>query len=346
MKEPERIIIVQTAFIGDVILITPLIRAVAKLFNKSKIDVLVVNEAAKLLENNPYVNEVIIDSKRKNVWQSTVQLIRYIKNRHYNIAITPHSSYRTHFILYLSKIPERIGFDRGFAKWMLTKKVEHPVGPHKIIKNLGLVKPLSNKAFDIQTELFPSANDKHKAEKLLKALSGKTLIAIAPGSIWKTKCWELNSYISLCRKLLDSGYGIVLIGGESDKPQCDEIEIAIEKNNANLINLAGVTNLLESAAIIEKCSLMICNDSGAMHIANAMQTRVFAFFGPTVPLFGYYPYREGDKFFEVDLKCRPCGSHGAKKCPLDHHNCMKLIAVEPVLEAVNLLFLRRNNEFN
>jgi len=334
MKEPPNILIVQTAFIGDVILITPLIRAVAELYPQAKIDVMVVAEAANLLENNPYINEVIVDSKRDNTFLSLFQLIKRIKSKHYDLAISPHSSFRTHLILYLSKIPERIGFNRGSAKWMLTKRIEHPVGPHKIVKNLGLLKLLSDREFDLQTELFPSEKDKQKAEELLKPLSGKTLIAIAPGSIWKTKCWELNSYISLCRKLLDSGYGIVLIGGESDKFLCEEIENAIPEDNANLINLAGVTNLLESAAVIKNCSLMICNDSGAMHIANAMQTRVFGFFGPTVQRFGYYPYRQGDRVFEVDLECRPCGSHGSKKCPQKHHNCMQKIEVEPVFKAV------------
>ena len=334
MKEPQNILIVQTAFIGDVILITPLIRATAELYPQAKIDVMVVSEAVKLLENNPYVNEVIVDDKRKNILLSTLQLIRKNRIKNYDLAISPHSSFRTHLILYFSHIPERIGFNRGSAAWMLTKKVEHPVGPHKIVKNLGLLKPLSEREFDLQTELFPSEKDRQKAEKLLQPLSGKTIIAVAPGSIWQTKCWEPNSYISLCQKLLDSGYAIVLIGGESDKLISNEIENALGKNNANLINLAGVTNLLQSAAVIAKCSLMICNDSGAMHIANAMQTRVFAFFGPTVQRFGYYPYREGDRVFEVELECRPCGSHGSKKCPQKHHNCMKQIEVEPVFKAV------------
>ncbi|HNW24552.1 MAG TPA: lipopolysaccharide heptosyltransferase II [Candidatus Cloacimonas sp.] len=337
MKEPQNILIVQTAFIGDVILITPLIRATAELYPKAKIDVMVVSEAAILLKNNHFVQEVIVDEKRKNVLLSTWQLIKQIKSKQYDLAISPHSSFRTHLILYLSKIPERIGFNRGSAKWMLTKRIEHPVGPHKIVKNLGLLKPLTDREFDLQTELFPSDKDKQKAEELLKALSGKTLIAIAPGSIWQTKCWQLSSYITLCRKLLDSGYGIILIGGESDKFLCEEIENAIPKDNAKLINLAGVTNLLESAAVIKKCSLMICNDSGAMHIANAMQTRVFAFFGPTVQRFGYYPYRQGDRVFEVDLDCRPCGSHGSKKCPQKHHNCMQKIEVEPVFAAVTAI---------
>ncbi|HNX02368.1 MAG TPA: lipopolysaccharide heptosyltransferase II [Candidatus Cloacimonas sp.] len=337
MKEPQNILIVQTAFIGDVILITPLIRATAELYPQAKIDVMVVSEAAILLKNNHFVQEVIVDEKRKNVLLSTLQLIKQIKSKHYDLVISPHSSFRTHLILYLSKIPERIGFNRGSAKWMLTKRIEHPVGPHKIVKNLGLLKPLTDREFDLQTELFPSDKDKQKAEELLKALSGKTLIAIAPGSIWQTKCWQLKSYIALCRKLLDSGYGIILIGGESDKFLCEEIENSIPKDNAKLINLAGVTNLLESAAVIKKCSLMICNDSGAMHIANAMQTRVFAFFGPTVQRFGYYPYRQGDRVFEVDLDCRPCGSHGSKKCPQKHHNCMQKIEVEPVFAAVTAI---------
>jgi len=80
--------------------------------------------------------------------------------------------------------------------------------------------------------------------------------------------------------------------------------------------------------------LMICNDSGALHIANAMKVKVFAFFGPTVTSIGYYPYRKGDRVFEVDLDCRPCGSHGGNKCPLKHHNCMQQISVESVLDAI------------
>ncbi len=365
--ENAKILIVQTAFIGDVILITPLIRAVSELYPKASIDVMVVPAAAKLLENNPHLKSVIPYAKRKtSLWQ----MAKLLKAKGYDLVISPHSSGRTHLLLWLSGINRRIGFDRSWLPFLLTDKIPHPTNMHKIKKNLLLLKFLSPNEFDMQTELFPSEQDKHKADNLLQPFGNKPLIAIAPGSIWATKCWLLERYVQLAQELVMQGYGIVLIGGEGDKDKCDEVEKAVlnlhsypplphsyppiphscvsrnlppepeipdqvrDEGNLKIINQAGKTNLLESAAIIARCNLMLCNDSGALHIANAMQTRVFAFFGPTVQSIGYYPYRDGDRVFETELGCRPCGSHGPQKCPLKHHDCMRKIEVQPVLEAI------------
>lgn len=365
--ENAKILIVQTAFIGDVILITPLIRAVHELYPKASIDAMVVPAAAKLLENNPHLKSVIPFAKRKtSLWQ----MAKLLKNKGYDLVISPHSSGRTHLLLWLSGIKRRIGFDRSWLPFLLTEKIPHPTNMHKIQKNLLLLKFLSSIEFGMQTELFPSERDRQKAASLLQRFGNKPLIAIAPGSIWATKCWLLERYARLAQELVMHGYGIVLIGGEGDKDKCDEVEKAVlnlnscpplphscppsphscksrnlpqlqeildqvrDEGSPQVLNLAGKTNLLESAAIIARCNLMLCNDSGALHIANAMQTRVFAFFGPTVQTIGYYPYRDGDRVFETELKCRPCGSHGHNKCPLKHHDCMRKIEVQPVLEAI------------
>jgi len=325
------ILIVQTAFIGDVILITPLIRAVHKLYPQASIDALVVPAAAKLLENNPHLRTVIPFAKRKT---PLLQMAKQLKGNNYDLAISPHSSNRTHLLLWLAGIPRRIGFDRNLLCGLLTDKIPHPNNIHKINKNLQLLKFLSNKDFSLQTELFPSQRDKDKADNLLQALATKPLIAMAPGSIWATKCWLLESYIQLAIRLLQAGYGLVLIGGDGDREKCLAIEQAAKDFPDSVINLSGKTNLLESAAVIARCRLMLCNDSGALHIANAVQTRVFAFFGPTVQTIGYYPFRAGDRVFETDLKCRPCGSHGHQTCPKKHHNCMKQITVDEVYQAV------------
>jgi len=358
--ENAKILIVQTAFIGDVILITPLIRAMHELYPKAAIDAMVVPAAAKLLENNPHLKSVIPYAKRKtSLWQ----MAKLLKAKGYDLVISPHSSGRTHLLLWLSGIKRRIGFDRSWLPFLLTDKIPHPTNMHKIKKNLLLLKFLSPKEFGMQTELFPSEQDSQKADNLLQPFGNKPLIAIAPGSIWATKCWLLERYAQLAQELVMQGYGIVLIGGESDKEKCHEVEKAVlnlhscppsphscesrnlpspheipdqskDVEHLTVLNLAGKTNLLESAAVIARCNLMLCNDSGALHIANAMQTRVFAFFGPTVQSIGYFPYREGDRVFETDLDCRPCGSHGHHKCPLKHHDCMRNIEVQPVLEAI------------
>lgn len=328
----QRILIVQTAFIGDVILITPLIRAVKELYPEAAIDALVVPAAAKLLQNNPHLHSVLSYPKRQSPLRAMQCMIRDLKARQYDMAISPHSSGRTHLILYLARIPIRLGFDRGTLPFLLTLKTPHPKGIHKIEKNLSLLGLLSDKQFSMQTELFPSAADLSVVDDLLKDIEGKRLLAIAPGSVWATKCWPLDYYISLAKGLTERGFGILLIGGKEDKPKCDVIQRELVQHL--VINLAGQTNLLESAAAISKCKAMICNDSGALHLANAMRTRVFAFFGPTVQRIGYYPYRECDMVFETELNCRPCGSHGPQKCPLKHHNCMRYIKPDSVLERV------------
>jgi len=327
----NKILIVQTAFIGDVIIITPLIKAVKELYPSAKVDIMIIPQTAGVLENNPNINEIILFDKRKNKLISFFKTLKIVKKNKYEIVITPHSSVTTALLLKYAKIPMRIGFDRWSAAKHLTHKVPHPDGIHKTLKNLSLLSLLTNNKFSNQTELFPTESMLNKAEDLIKELKveSKHLIAIAPGSVWETKKWPTEYYRELANKLSENNFGVVLIGSMDEKEICNNV---LPKKNG--INLAGKLSLLESAAVIAKCDLMICNDSGALHIANAMQTDVFAFFGPTVQTIGYFPFRENDFVFELEMKCRPCGSHGGNECPLKHHNCMKKILPEEVFNKV------------
>jgi heptosyltransferase-2 len=333
---PSKILIVQTAFIGDVIIITPLIKAVKELYPTSLIDVMVIPQTAGVLDNNPNINEIVLFDKRKNKLFSFLKTLQILKTNRYDIAISPHSSVTTALLLKFAKIPMRIGFDRWSAAKYLTHKVPHPDGIHKTKKNLTLLSVLSDKEFANQTELFPSPEMEKKADDLLKKLrdDSKQIIAIAPGSVWNTKKWPTEYYNQLANQLSENNFGVVLIGSKDEKNICDEV-LPVK----NGINLADKLSLLESAAVISKCDLMICNDSGALHISNAVKTDLFAFFGPTVQTIGYFPFRENDFVFELEMDCRPCGSHGGKECPLKHHNCMKMILPKEVLK-------RTNNYFN
>ena len=332
--EYKKILLIQTAFIGDVILITPLIRAIKELYPDSLLDVMVIPQTAGILGNNHNINELVIFDKRKNKFISFVNTLKQIKKKKYDIAFSPHSSMTTALLMYLAKIPTRVGFDRWQAKNLLTQKAPHPEGKHKTEKNLHLLSLFSNKNFSIQTELFPSEKISEKVSVLLTDLKRSTrkLIAVAPGSVWYTKKWPQENYKNLVKQLSESGYGIVFIGSSEERIICEEI-----KPEINSINLAGDLSLLESAAVIAKCDLMICNDSGALHLANAVQTDVIAFFGPTVKSIGYYPFRDNDYVFEIDIDCRPCSSHGGNKCPLEHFDCMRLIKPDSVFLKVKEL---------
>ena len=331
LLNPKKILVVQTAFIGDVILITPLLKAIKKLYPIALLDVMVIPQTSGVLQNNPNINKIILFDKRKNKIISFIKTLLLIKKNKYDIVITPHSSVTTAMLLKHANIKIRIGYDRWSAAKYLTHKVPHPENIHKTIKNLSLLSVLSDKIFSNQTELFPSEEMTKNADNLIARIknNSKKLIAIAPGSVWFTKKWPTEHYKTLAEKLAENNFGIVLIGSNNEEDICNEV-----LPNKNAVNLAGKLSLLESAAVISMCDLMICNDSGALHIANAMQTDVFAFFGPTVKSIGYFPFRKEDFVFELEMDCRPCGSHGSNNCPLKHHNCMKNIYPDKVYKTV------------
>ena len=323
----QKILIIQTAFLGDVILITPFIRATKKLFPDALIDVLVIPQTKGVLTNNPHIRNILTFDKRKNKLGAFWKTVREMRENRYDLAISPHSSTTTAYLMLLAGIKQRLGFDRWHASKYLTLKVPHLENIHKTEKNLHLLSVFTNRIFTIQTELYADTQMMTKAEEMIKKghFKNRPTIAMAPGSIWDTKRWPEVHYVRLAEMLHQARFNLLFVGAKEERALCEQI---IQKAGVVSTNLAGETNILESAAVIGHCKLMICNDSGAMHIANAMQTDVFAFFGPTVQSIGYFPYRKNDVVFERDMDCRPCSSHGGEKCPLGHHLCMKEILPE------------------
>jgi|SRR5690554_1018218 len=325
MARYKKILIVQTAFIGDVILITSLIRETKKLFPEAEIDILVIPSTASILANNPYLHKIVVFDKKKKKIPSFLKAMREIRSKNYDLALIPHSSFTTAFLVFMSGIRERIGFTRKLRALFLTKKILPPKNIHRLERNLSLLQPFGLYDKDIRTELYPTDIDRKKADSI-KLPENKLLISVAPGSVWKTKCWPEEYYSELMNSLKDVA-DFLMIGSKQEEELCRNI---LTTSGSTGINYAGKTSILESAALIEKSDLLLCNDSGAMHIANAMKTRVIAFFGPTVRDFGFYPYRDEDYICEVDLDCRPCHHHGPVRCPLGHHNCMRMIKPESI----------------
>jgi heptosyltransferase-2 len=234
----------------------------------------------------------------------------------------------------LAGIPERLGFDRWRAARYLTLKVPHLKGVHKARKNLHLLSVFTDREFDMHTEVFPDRRMVDRARELIECLPlrGRPVIAVFPGSIWFTKRWPEEHFVTLLRVLEGAGFNLILGGSPAERVLCQRI---IDESGAGAANVAGVTGPLEAAAVIGQCDLVICNDSAPLHLANAVRTDVFAIGGPTdMREMGYYPFRENDVIFELDLECRPCGSHGARKCPLGHHRCMRDLKPETIIEQV------------
>ncbi|MDI6803219.1 MAG: lipopolysaccharide heptosyltransferase II [Bacteroidota bacterium] len=346
MNISGKILIFQTAFIGDVILTLSMVQLLKKRYPIVEIDFVATKRASDVLQNHPDINEIIIydkygDDKGRKGFK---RLTNLLKSKKYDAAIVPHRSIRSALLIYLSKIKTRIGFNRSAGRILFTHIVKYRYDLHEAERNISLLKPLL-----IETQkkelprLYPSIADKKVVDKILfeeEILDTNRLIGIAPGSVWNTKRWTKEGYLQLVRKLLSEKYVVCLLGGKEDVKLCNEII-----NNTSIggvINLAGKLTLLQSAELIRRCRVLITNDSSPVHLAAAVDIPVVAIFGATVPAFGFGPFSEGSIVVEInDLKCRPCAIHGGNICPIGTFDCMKRITHEMVFEKVMSAFNRK-----
>ncbi|WP_456392675.1 glycosyltransferase family 9 protein [Persephonella sp.] len=334
-----KIILWQTAFLGDLILTTPLIHSVKKLFPESHLTLITKPFGKEVLKNNPHVDNLIIFNSKKD---STFALIKKLRKEKFDIAISPHRSHRASYSLFLSGIPERIGFDRAGFSFLYTKTVPHRFdGTHEIDRNLSLLSvfpQFSQEKLERYPQLFL---DQEEDEKFLSyGLKEKDYILIAPGSKWKTKMWTTEGFSSVIDILVEMGENPVLIGGPEDSQTGEEILNRV-KNRGKVLNLIGKTSLRESFSLIKHGKALISNDSAPVHMAVAFNTPVVDIYGPTVKDFGFYPYRNGVVVEVEGLKCRPCGLHGHNRCPEGHFECMKKITPQMVISALKQLTDKR-----
>jgi len=333
--QPQRILVIQTAFLGDVILATPLVRSLKKNYPAVKVDVLTIPSTSSVFQYNPHINQRLVFDKKQKLkkWVSFFQLINALRKNHYDAAVSIQSSLTSALLMRLAKIPCRVGFER---QKFLTHPIEEVAGLHTRERYLRLLRPFSNKNFDSQTEMFWSAAEESSVNKIVDPLRQRAqfVIGIAPGSVWPTKRWLEPYFVSLIKNLNQESIAIVLLGGRDETQLCDRIK-TLSGNTA--VNLAGQLTIPQSAALISRLNLMLTNDSAPLHIANAVATDVIAFFGPTVPEFGFFPFREYDQVLEVnELYCRPCAKHGGRRCPQKHFRCMTEIRPEMAQKAILL----------
>ncbi|MEE4311246.1 MAG: lipopolysaccharide heptosyltransferase II [candidate division KSB1 bacterium] len=332
MSNRKKILLIQTAFLGDVVMTTPLIRALHAIFPDDEIDIVTIPQSANLFEHDPAIHKVHLFNKGKFIQKifSFVSLARTLKRSGYDIGISIQSSLTSSFLMLLARIPKRAGFAR---QKFLTIPVSHKKGMHMRDRYLTLAQPFSSESFNRETSLHISESEKKRALNILNSAAQRHAkrIGIAPGSVWPTKRWPEAYFIELVSTLDKNGYQLYFIGGGNERELCQRI---IERSNARALNLAGELSILESAALINELDIVITNDSAPLHIANAMKTDVVAIFGPTVRRFGCYPYRDHDIMMEIDLYCRPCAKHGGRSCPEKHFRCMLDIKPEAVYEAI------------
>jgi heptosyltransferase-2 len=175
-------------------------------------------------------------------------------------------------------------------------------------------------------------------QNILKIGKGRKVFVIAPGSVWATKMWRTEYYKDLCLKLCRENF-VILIGGVDERKLCS----TLSEGHEFVYNAAGETSLWESAELLASADQVLTNDSGAMHLASLSGVPTLSIFGPTVLEQGYRPWNNQARTIESDIYCRPCGRHGARKCPLGNHACMKLVTSDNVLKEITQDTTHLNN---
>ncbi len=328
-------LVVQTSFLGDVVLTTPLIAELAK---RGPVDVLATPLGASVLANNPSIRSIIKYDKR-DTYGAAMQTWRTFKDIRqsppYSAVYMAQGSFRSAIIALLTGSHERVGFFTSHGKALYTRRVEYRAERHHAERLWWLSMtdcadaPLPEQ---LRVRLYPSDADREKVDGVLRraGIAAGDFIALAPGSAWGTKRWpyfaELAERIGVVNR-------IVVVGGKADSEAANEI--ARRVSSAPVLDVCGQLEILASAELIGRARAIVGNDSAPQHLASAMGTPTLTMFGPTVPDFGFGPLAPQRATAGVsDLSCRPCHRHGPPRCPLGHWQCMRDLSVD---EAQRLL---------
>jgi lipopolysaccharide heptosyltransferase II len=313
----KRILVIQTAFLGDVILATPVIAELKRIFPTSEISVLVKKGNEALLENNPHLQEIFAFEKSKGKYKELLRLVRAFRRLKFDLVINLHRFGSSGLLTALSGAKKTIGFDKNPFSFTYSKRFQHAIGDgtHEVARNLSLIQEYGAVVLR-RPELYPSQS----VQDRVNTYTQTPFFCFAPASVWYTKQLPLEKWIDLARHKLGEGK-IYLLGGKQDYDLCEHIRNKVQSDQ--VVNLCGTLNLLESAALMSKAQRNFVNDSGPLHIASAMNAPVTAFFCSTIPAFGFGPLSEDSRVLQVEekLSCRPCGLHGHSACPRGNFKC-------------------------
>ena len=327
----KKILVIQTASIGDVILVTPLLERLHKSYPEASIDLLVKKGMESLFIAHPFLGKVFVWNKSERKLSHLYDILKDVQAERYDLVVNVQRFLLTGLFTAFSRARHTVGFNKNPMSFLFGKRVKHRIGEkqiHEVDRNLELVNHLTGKA-QRRPRLYPSAQD----DALTSQYKTHKYICLAPASLWPTKQFPAEKWSQLMHKLPDEMY-VYCIGSSSDIQLCEEI--IKQSGHQNSINLAGKLKLLETASLMRDARMNFVNDSAPMHLASAVNAPVTAIFCSTVPSFGFGPLSDEAAIieFEEELTCRPCGLHGVKECPEKHFKCAMGIDINKLAQRV------------
>lgn len=329
-----RSLVVQTSFLGDMVLTTALLRALAQ---RGAVDVVATPANADVLAHHPAVRHVYrYDKRGTHSGVGGFRAVARLAHAHEatDVAYLAQGSLRSAALAVAAGFERRVGFDSSTGRIFYTERRAYRADQHHAERLWRLAAgddAPSPDARVLRPSLHPGAEEREAVQRVLDAHghAGEPLVALAPGSVWATKRWPY--YAALSRRLSALGR-VVVLGSDADR----ELAKAIATETfGSAIDATGRLSLLGSAEMLARAQVLVSNDSAPLHLASAMNTPTVALFGPTVPAFGFGPLASTRRIAQVEmLACRPCDAHGPQRCPLEHWRCMRDLSVAEVEQAV------------
>ncbi len=324
----NKILIIQTASIGDVILATPVLEKLHFHFPEAFITFLVKKGNESLFESHPFLHQVLVWDKSNDKYKNLLGLLSLIREQDYDCVVNLQRFSSSGLMTVYSGAKLKIGFDKNPFSLLFNKRVKHTIrqgNRHEMERNLELIRAITDNS-NFPVKLYPSQQNDAKMSQY------KTVefITISPASLWFTKQFPVGKWIDFIR-LIKNNPRIYFLGSKHDKDICEQIIQLSGYSNA--LNLAGKLSFLESASLMRDAKMNFMNDSAPMHIASAMNAPTTAIFCSTIQEFGFGPLAENSCVIETaeKLGCRPCGLHGFNKCPKKHFKCALTIDVHSLL---------------
>jgi len=325
----DKILFIRLSSLGDILLTTPVVRAVKRKFPRAEIHFLTKKMFFPLLTDHPAITSVRPLSE--NGIFSLLALRKEI-SRQYDLVVDCHKNLRSFVLTGLMpgtvvKRYQKRTIQRAilvhFKKNLLLSAPSLPSRYLSAVESLGVT--LDNEGLDF----YGNEKGRENAETLLAGLENSTRVALAPGAKWKTKEWPIEKFSSLINSLPD--FHFVVLGDDRDIQKGNVLKTA---HPDKVTDLTGRTDISTVAEIIRQCRGLVSNDSGLMHLGTAVKTPVVAVFGSTVREWGFFPYKARAEILESNLPCRPCTTIGRGDCKRGDFKCLEDISAEQVKAAV------------
>lgn len=322
-RPPARVLVIQTAFLGDTVFTSALVQSLVQRWPQAEIDLCVAPRGGDVARAIPGVAHVHLFDKRgaDRGLRGLRRIAARLRTRQYPLAVLPHRSLRSALLARLARIPERAGFSGAPGSLLYTARV--PTGARAFLeREADLARALG--ARQAAMALRPLPASLRAARAALGAAADARLAAVCLGSEWETKIWPAPRVAALVRLLVAEGFLPVLLGGPRERA------LAREVSSGGGVDTTG-NRVGEALAILAMSKLAVGGDTGLVHAARALGVPTVALFGPTTPLVHSFGPRE--RAVSLGLDCSPCSAHGSHRCPLGHHRCLRDLDVERVAAA-------------